>query len=204
MDASGPTRVDRLAHLTEIGISLSAEKDIPRLMERILESAKELTNSDGGSLYLRDDDNHLVFEIMLTDSLNIRLGGTSGEHIRFKPLPLYDALGKANHHMVAAHAALEGGGGRIRGRDPHDLQARTDPGGLHDLHPGGDADLVEERGRPEPVLDAIGARDNRRQRQISNRGSGAIARQRGDVDHFTGPVDPAFRRDEDGQAAAWP
>lgn len=106
MDTKAPS-LDRLARLTEIGISLSAEKDISRLLERILQSAKELTHSDGGSLYLRDDQDRLQFEIMLTDSLGIRLGGTSGERIHFEPLPLYDALGEANHHMVAAHAALE-------------------------------------------------------------------------------------------------
>lgn len=91
--------------LSEVGAALSAEKDNDRLMELILESAREFTNADGGTLYLRTDEDELDFEIMLTDSLNIRLGGTSGERINLPPIPLYRADGSPNDQMVAARAA---------------------------------------------------------------------------------------------------
>jgi HD-GYP domain-containing protein (c-di-GMP phosphodiesterase class II) len=100
--------LERLRQLTEIGIALSAEKDNHRLLERILESAKALTNADGGTLYLRTDDDRLRFAIMLTDSLGLCLGGTSGGAITFAPLPLYDAGGEPNRSMVAPYAAVVG------------------------------------------------------------------------------------------------
>lgn len=91
--------------LTEVGVALSAEKDSERLMELILESAREFTNADGGTLYLCTDENELRFEIMLTHSLGIRLGGTSGERIELPPVALYRADGSPNGRMVAARAA---------------------------------------------------------------------------------------------------
>src|SRR6056297_376701 len=107
MDSETSTLLERLRRLNDIGVALSAEGSTERLLERILESARELTNADGGTLYLRGDEDSLHFEIMLNDSLGIRLGGTSGEAIGFEPLPLYDEAGRPNHTMVAAHAALE-------------------------------------------------------------------------------------------------
>ncbi len=41
--------------LTEIGIALSAEKNIDRLLETILVEAKRIANADGGTIYLYED-----------------------------------------------------------------------------------------------------------------------------------------------------
>ena len=97
--------LEAVRKLSEVGIALSAEKDNERLMELILQSAKELTNADGGTLYTRSG-NELVFEIMLTESLNIRLGGTSGSDIELPRIPLFDEQGNPNDRTVAARAAL--------------------------------------------------------------------------------------------------
>ncbi|MGH6660142.1 MAG: HD domain-containing phosphohydrolase [Rhodospirillales bacterium] len=95
--------------LIEIGIALSAERDTNRLMETILLEAKDLSNADGGTLYLRTEDNNLKFEIMRTDSLKIALGGTTGKEITFPPVRLFDpATGKENRANVASCAALTG------------------------------------------------------------------------------------------------
>ncbi len=95
--------------LIEIGIALSAERDHDRLMERILLEAKDICNADGGTLYLRTDDNRLKFVIMRTDSLGIALGGTTGKEITFPPLPLHNLeTGEPNHKNVATHVALSG------------------------------------------------------------------------------------------------
>jgi CheY-like chemotaxis protein len=92
-----------------VGVALSAERDFDRLLEMILVNAKQICNADGGTLYLRTPDNHLKFEIMRTDTLDIALGGTTGKPITFAPLPLYDpATGQPNHHNVATHTALTG------------------------------------------------------------------------------------------------
>ena len=53
--------IESLGRLTEVGIALSAEKDNDRLMELILQSAKDLTGADGGTLYTRTEDDELVF-----------------------------------------------------------------------------------------------------------------------------------------------
>ena len=95
--------------LIEIGIALSAERDTNRLMERILLEAKDLCKADGGTLFLRTEDDALKFEIMRNDSLNIALGGTTGKEITFPPLQIYDPdTGEENRKNVATWAAISG------------------------------------------------------------------------------------------------
>jgi HD-GYP domain-containing protein (c-di-GMP phosphodiesterase class II) len=97
----------RLEQLNLIGASLSAERDIDRLLELILTAAKTITRADGGTLYRVTEDKTLRFEIVRTSSLKYYLGGTSGNPVPFYPIQLHRD-GKPNHSMVAAHAALTG------------------------------------------------------------------------------------------------
>ncbi|VAX11143.1 Chemotactic transducer-related protein [hydrothermal vent metagenome] len=97
----------KIAMLNEIGIALSSEKNNDRVIELILNGAKELTNADGGSLYRVTENNELQFEIVSTDSLGINMGGTSSNEIKFPPLPLY-VDGKKNLSMVVTNAVLHG------------------------------------------------------------------------------------------------
>ena len=106
-DSSNDLLLERFQRLISIGISLSAEKDIARLLENILVGAKELTHADGGSLYTVTPDDHLKFESMRTDSLSFLMGGTSGKEIPYDPLPLYKENGEPNLQMVAACAVLQ-------------------------------------------------------------------------------------------------
>ena len=94
-----------LEYLNRIGIALSQEKDINKLLETILTAAKTITNSDGGTLYRLIDDK-LKFEIVLNDSLKIAMGGTTGVEVPFYPIPLHQLDGTPNNNMVAAYAAL--------------------------------------------------------------------------------------------------
>ena len=94
-----------LEYLNRIGVALSQEKDINRLLETILIAAKTITHADGGTLY-RLVDGKLQFEIVLNDSLKIAMGGTTGIAVPFYPIPLRDAQGKQNSTMIAAYAAL--------------------------------------------------------------------------------------------------
>jgi HD-GYP domain-containing protein (c-di-GMP phosphodiesterase class II) len=94
----------RLEQLNHIGIALSQEKDITRLLERILIAAKDITHADGGTLYRMTEDNTLKFEIMRNDTLGIAMGGTSGVEIPFYPIHLFDKDGKPIHSMVVAYA----------------------------------------------------------------------------------------------------
>ena len=101
----------RLEHLDDIGASLSSERDLGRLLEKIVLAARAITHADGGTLYLVSDDRRFLrFEIVRTDSLKIAFGGTSGNPVSgiFPDLPLYREDGEPNHAMIAAHAAVTG------------------------------------------------------------------------------------------------
>jgi GAF domain-containing protein len=101
--------LNRLEELNAIGIALSSQRDINRLLETILEAAKRLTHADAGTLYLLNPDTQeLRFEIVRTDSLGIVMGGTSGKPVPYYPIPLYDKEKRPNHANVAAYAALSG------------------------------------------------------------------------------------------------
>lgn len=92
-----------------IGVALLAARDFQRMLETILLEAKALCHADGGTLYLRTDDDRLEFAMLRNDSLGIALGGTSGAEIPYPPLPLYDPVsGAPNHRNVATRAALTG------------------------------------------------------------------------------------------------
>jgi HD-GYP domain-containing protein (c-di-GMP phosphodiesterase class II) len=97
----------RLETLNAIGAALSTEHDLDSLLERILETARQFANADGGTLYRVRGDN-LVFEVMRNDSLGYFMGGRHGAPVQFPPLPMHDADGRGNHGMVVVHAALTG------------------------------------------------------------------------------------------------
>jgi HD-GYP domain-containing protein (c-di-GMP phosphodiesterase class II) len=99
----------RLEQLNEIGAALSLEKDLNRLLEKILIASKTITRADGGTLYLvQEQGTCLKFEIVRTTSLNIAMGGTTGTPVPFYPIQLHSKDGKPNYQMVAAYAALTG------------------------------------------------------------------------------------------------
>lgn len=99
---------NQINRMTEIGNALSREKNMDRLLEMILIEAKRISNADGGTLYMATDDNRLKFEIMMTDSLNFHMGGTSGKAIPFYPIKLYNEEGQPNKGMVVANVGLTG------------------------------------------------------------------------------------------------
>ncbi|WP_050750757.1 HD domain-containing phosphohydrolase [Paramagnetospirillum magneticum] len=93
----------RLERVVDLGIAMSSERDHGVLMEMILMGAKELTNADGGTLYIRDDDNNLRFQIIRNDTLNIRMGGAHEDPPSLPPVPMYKD-GQENHNNVVSHA----------------------------------------------------------------------------------------------------
>ena len=98
--------LDRIERLNEIGIALSAETNTPKLLELIMMGAKTLSLADGGSLYFLNDA-ELSFEIISNDSLDIQMGGTSGNDITFPSIPLI-VNGQENHANVVTHCVLTG------------------------------------------------------------------------------------------------
>jgi len=99
----------KINKLSEIGAALSAERNLPKLLQMILEEARAFTRADGGTLYMMNDDGQSMrFEIVQTDSLGIRMGGISGNPINWYPVRLYLADGTPNHAMVSAHVGITG------------------------------------------------------------------------------------------------
>jgi phosphoserine phosphatase RsbU/P len=100
---------DDLVHvILPIGIALSAEKNFDRLLESILLQAKSVCHADGGTLYLHED-NGLRFAIMRNDSLNITMGGATGEAMPDLKVPLYEETSREpNYHNIASYVALRG------------------------------------------------------------------------------------------------
>ena len=91
---------NRLSKLSEIGIALSGVTNLTILLEMIVDHAREFTNADAGTLYLREGD-ALHFKIVQNNSLGIRMGGTSGEDIPFPPVELKET-------NVSAYVAIKG------------------------------------------------------------------------------------------------
>lgn len=95
--------------LTNIGSALSAEKNLDALLEMIVVEAMTFTNADGGTLYLMEpDERSIAFKILQTRSLNFRMGGTSGNPVKFPPVKLFKDDGSRNEQQVSAYVALTG------------------------------------------------------------------------------------------------
>jgi len=103
------TNNSKLKKLIDIGIALSKEKNISVLLEKILNEARIISNSDGGTVYLITDNNKkLNFEIMHTESLNIKFGGSSvSVPESIYPVKIYNDDGSKNINNVAAVCVLE-------------------------------------------------------------------------------------------------
>jgi HD-GYP domain-containing protein (c-di-GMP phosphodiesterase class II) len=109
-DSDGPRDgMSGLERLIEIGLALSAERNHDRLTERILLEAIDITKADGGTLYLKTEEDTLKFLNVRNGTLKIAMGGTTGVPINFPPLKLYNPETKQpNHNNVATYVALTG------------------------------------------------------------------------------------------------
>ncbi len=90
----------QISRLSDIGIALSSQHDLDRLLEMIVEEARRFTFADAGTLYILEN-NSLQFKILQNDTFKIRMGGTSGQEVKLPPVP----LSKSN---VSAYAAITG------------------------------------------------------------------------------------------------
>lgn len=98
----------KIYKLKKLVRNLAQETKHTRLLELIIDSARDITNADGGTLYLPDRDNTLRFAILINRSLNMHWGGSSSSQIPFDNLDLYDVLGNPNHHNIACSCYLSG------------------------------------------------------------------------------------------------
>jgi two-component system, NtrC family, response regulator HydG len=85
--------------LIEIGIALSSETDLSRLLKMIIHELRLLTNADGGSLFLVENGN-LRFEVAQNDTL-MSLQGEDFQFFKQFELPISD-------RSIAGYVALTG------------------------------------------------------------------------------------------------
>ncbi|RLC48449.1 MAG: metal-dependent phosphohydrolase [Candidatus Cloacimonadota bacterium] len=113
-------QLEHLYHLNKIGSALSAEKDINKIFEMIIDEAMKFTSADGGTIYvLSNDERNLEFAIAVNISLKVRKGGTYGK-IDWPPVPMYDKYNNPNHHNVSTYVAHTGKAMNIE--DVYDLE----------------------------------------------------------------------------------
>ena len=99
---------NRIHRLNEIGMALSTESDTDKLFEMILEEAKNITNADGRTLYSKNEDGNLKFEILRNDSMDTIMGGSSNIDVPFDPVKLWLDDSTPNQSNVSAYVALTG------------------------------------------------------------------------------------------------
>ncbi len=92
--------LDKLTKLTDIGLALSAERNLDFLLEMIMEEARNFTHADGGTLYILEKSK-LHFKIFQNDTLEIRMGGNDESPILIPPLEM-------NPSNVSTYVALTG------------------------------------------------------------------------------------------------
>ncbi len=94
----------RERRLNEIGLALSKELDLDRLLELIVVNACELTAADGGTLYRITPDKMLKFEILRNHSLHYAMGGKTGQCIPFESIPLWNENKEPNYSFTVTYA----------------------------------------------------------------------------------------------------
>ena len=101
-------QIKHIKQLTQIGLALSIEKDINKLLELIINEARDLSSADAGTLYILDSEfKHLRFEILQNTTLKTQKGGAGHDPAAMPNVPLYinDA---PNHANVCSYVALNG------------------------------------------------------------------------------------------------
>ncbi len=91
--------------LINVGLAMSAEKELSSLLKLILLEAKDMTRSDGGTIYLNTGEGSLEFAIMINDSLDIHRTATEDATIDLPEVPLSKNSGEMNLSNVAAASA---------------------------------------------------------------------------------------------------
>ena len=97
-----------VSSLLAMGVEAVRQKDPIKLLELILSESMRLTDCEGGTIYLRTDDNRLRFVLVRNDMVDLNMGGTAGKPISWQPLRLYDDAGRPVTKYVACQAALSG------------------------------------------------------------------------------------------------
>ena len=91
---------EKIKRLNRIGVALSSQTALRLLLDMIVKEGRGFTNSDAGSLYIKEGDK-LIFEVAQNDTLDKRLGEHEREAFIPFPLPL-------TKKSIAGYVALTG------------------------------------------------------------------------------------------------
>jgi len=106
-DNIDPKTKSHIESLTKIGIALSAEQDINKFFNLILDEAIRYTNADAGTIYtVSDDQKYLDFKLVCTRSKNLKLG--VADTAKWPSIALYEADGKPRNKTFVAYVANSG------------------------------------------------------------------------------------------------
>ena len=143
--------------LIEISIALSSETDLPRLLDRIMQELRLLTNADGGSLCLKEDGN-LRFEIAQNDTL-LRQKGADYQFFQPFEIPISET-------SIAGYVALTGktlnipNVYEISGHQPFQFDPSFDVRNQYRTHSVLGVPLKEHTGKVIGVLELVNARND--------------------------------------------
>ena len=99
-------QIKNIKKLSEIGMALSAEKDMNKLFEMILNEARRFCRAEAGTLYILDRKKQsLRFEVLQNDRINIGMKEQGQPLIQLPDVPLY-INNQPNHSNVSSHAVL--------------------------------------------------------------------------------------------------
>ena len=100
--------VQGVQELCRVGVALSCEKDIDKLLETIVTVARRFTNAEGCTLYLcNEEQGGLDFAVVQNERLHIYQTGHPKQN-DWSNIPLFNEDGSENHSNVSAHCALIG------------------------------------------------------------------------------------------------
>lgn len=82
--------IKQIDNLVAIGQALSAERNLEKLLEMIVDESRMFTNADAGTLYIKEN-NILKQKIIQNKSMGIRMGGTTATPITSAPVELTES-----------------------------------------------------------------------------------------------------------------
>jgi len=95
-------QIEHIDNLRNIGLAVSSEKDINRILEQIMRAAIYYTNADGASIYMVSEDGRFLdFKLVYNETLKIMLGG-KGAILDWPSVPLYKDDGSRIQKNLAA------------------------------------------------------------------------------------------------------
>ena len=96
------TRLEHFELVLSLSRALASEKERDGLLERIIFEAKRICRAEGGTLYLRSEEDELRFAIVVNDVLGISVKREEELSADFRPIPLFVG-GAPNELNVATH-----------------------------------------------------------------------------------------------------